>query len=166
MIRESLSDAFEIALMDKALDESKHGYVPIEDRKVTEFWDRIYDFAEEKYPDTFRIQGKKGSVRGSNAKWIPISCGKGTLIQIKSDKGYVDLEISGYAEKFQEFSKDNQALLDQKKLYVRMASKSLAIRKYFEPFYFSGDFDAQIECIEDAFEKAKELQDLIKDLKL
>ena len=76
------------------------------------------------------------------------------------------MEISGYAEKFQEFSKDNQALLDQKKLYVRMASKSLAIRKYFEPFYFSGDFDAQIECIEDAFEKAKELQDLIKDLKL
>ena len=164
-IRESLSDVFEIALMDKALDETKHGYVPIEDRRVTEFWNRIYDFAEEKYPGIFRIQGKKGSVRGSNAVWISISCGTGTIIQIKADRGYVDLEISGYAEKFQKFSKDNQALLDEKRLYVRMASKSLAIRKYCDPFFFTGDFDAQIENIYDAFEKAKELQDLIKDLK-
>ena len=75
------------------------------------------------------------------------------------------MEISGYAEKFQKFSKDNQMLLDKKRLYVRAASKSLAIRKYIEPFDFTKSFSEQIDFVEDAFRKAKELQDLVKDLK-
>ena len=158
-------DAFEKAIVEKALDESKHGYVPVEDRNVTEFWNHIYDYVEEHFPDTFRIHGIKGESRGANAQWIRINSAPGTTIQIKADRGYVDLEIAGYADKFQKFSKDNQFVLDRKRLYVRMASKSLAIRKYFEPIDFRKNFSEQLGSIEDAFEKAKELQDLVKDLK-
>lgn len=164
-IRNILIDDFELAIIDKALYESKHGYVPIEDRNVTEFWNSLYDYVDEHFPDTFNIHGKKGESRGSNARWISISSGHGTTIQIKADRGYVDLEIARYAEKFLEFSKANQDLLDRKRLYLRVASKSLAIRKYIETIDFTKNFADQIDKVEDAFIKAKELQDLIKDLK-
>ncbi len=164
-IRDILTDAFDKALVDKALDESKLGYVPVEDRKVTDFWNHIYDFVEENYPDTFNVHGKKGESRGANANWIGINSGHGTTIQIKADRGFVDLEIAGYADQFQKFSKDNQAILDKKRLCVRVATKSLAIRKYIEPIDFTENFSNQLENIEDAFAKAKELQDLVKDLK-
>ncbi len=160
-----LNDDFDKAMLKKALDESKHGYVPIEDQRVTAFWDRLYTFVEERFPDTFLLSGKKGESRGSNARWIAIKSGKGTNLQIKADRGFVDLEISGYADKFQEFSKNNQDLLDSKRLYLRLASKSLAIRSYIEPIDFEGDFDAQIAQVEIAFLKAKELLDLVKLLK-
>jgi hypothetical protein len=55
--------------------------------------------------------------------------------------------------------------LDKKRLCVRVATKSLAIRKYIEPIDFTGSFSDQLENVEDAFAKAKELQDLVKDLK-
>ncbi len=164
-IRNTLISEFDLAVIDKALDESKRGYVPIEDRHVTTFWTKLYDYMDERYPDTFKIRGKRGEARGAGATWITISCGHGATINIKADRGYVDLEIAGYADKFQEFSKANQSLLDSKRLYLRMASKSLAIRKYIDTIDFNGDFDDQIDAIEDAFYKAKELQDLIIDLK-
>ncbi len=46
-----------------------------------------------------------------------------------------------------------------------MASKSLAIRSYFERIDFEKSFEDQTGYLEDAFAKAKELQDLVKQLK-
>ena len=164
-VREVLSDEFEKAVLDCALDESKKGYVPIEDEAVTRFWDKMYDFVEERFPGEFVINGKKGDKRGSGAWWPTIRSGKGTRITIKADRGHVDLEIAGYADKFQEFSKANQDLLDSKKLYLRMATKSLAIRKYIDIIDFTKDFDEQVDLVEDAFLKVRELQDLVKLLR-
>ena len=165
-IKSSLSDKFDLAVIDFALDESKKGYVPIEDRNVTLFWDKMIDYVNERFPDTFSFYSKKGDIHGSGAWWVTIRSGKGTKIVIKSDRGFVDLEIAGYSEKFQEFSKANQSLLDSKRLYLRMASKSLAIRKYIDCIDFTMDFDEQIPRVENAFIKAKELQELVKDLKI
>lgn len=164
-IRDILTDEFEQALLEKALNESKQGYMPVEDRKVTEFWDKLYDFIDTRFPDTFSIQWHKGKARGSNAVWIMIKCGQGACIEIKTNKGYVDLEILGYADKFVEFSKMNKDIIDQNRLFIRTASKSLAIRKYIDKIDFTGSFSGQIEKVEAAFLAAKELQDLVKYLK-
>ena len=164
-IREILTDEFEKALIDKALDESRRGYVPVEDRKVTDFWNKLQDYVETRFPDTFNIQWRKGEVRGSNAVWITIKCGHGICIEMKTDRGFVDLEIPGYADKFVEFSKANKDIIDQKRLFIRTATKSLAIRKYTDIIDFTKDFSDQIDKIENAFIKAQELQDLVKFLK-
>ena len=108
---------------------------------------------------------KKGDIHASNC-WVSIKSGQGTKIVIKADKGFVDLEIAGYTDRFQEFSKVNQEFLDRKQLYLRMASKSLAIRKYIDVIDFTKDFDDQIPQVEYAFIKAKELLDVVKDIKL
>ena len=164
-IREILTDEFERALIDKAMDESRRGYVPVEDRKVTEFWSRLQDYVEMRFPDTFNIQWRTGEARGSNAVWIMIKCGHGIYIEMKTDRGFVDLEIPGYADKFVEFSKANKDIIDQKRLFIRTATKSLAIRKYTESIDFTKDFSDQIDKVENAFIKAQELQDLVKFLK-
>ena len=164
-IKETLSDEFDIAAINRALDESKKGYVPVEDRNVTLFWDKMFDYVDKRFPDTFSFYSKKGDIHGATAWWVTIKSGKGSKIVIKSDRGYVDLEIAGYTERFQEFSKANQELLDSRRLYLRMASKSLAIRKYIDCIDFTKGFDEQIPLVENAFVKAKELQDLVKELK-
>lgn len=164
-IKETLKDSFDIAIIAQALYESKRGYVSRENKQVTLFWDRMYDFVEEKFPDTFSFYGKKGDIHASNW-WISIKSGQGTRIVIKSDRGFVDLEIAGYTERFQEFSRANQELLDRKQLHLRMASKSLAIRKYVDVIDFTKDFDEQIPKVEYAFIKAKELLNVAKELKI
>lgn len=66
---------------------------------------------------------------------------------------------------FKSFPKTIKIFLIAKKLYLRMASKSLAIRSYFERIDFEKSFEDQTGYLEDAFAKAKELQDLVKQLK-
>jgi hypothetical protein len=67
---------------------------------------------------------------------INISSGHNTTIAIKADRGYVDLQIADNADKFQKFSKDNQSIIDERRLYVRTATKSLAIRKNIDTIVF------------------------------
>ena len=48
----------------------------------------------------------------------------------------------------------------------RLASKSLAIRRYIERIDFSKPFEEQEVALKIAFDAAKDLQDLIKVLKI
>lgn len=166
-IQETLTDPFDIAVMNRALDISKRGYVTLYNRIVTEFWDRVYDFVDENYPNTFKIHGERGLARSAApGQWITINCNNQFRLQIKSDRGYVDLEINGYADKIKDFYQDNRDLIDEKKLYIRLASKSLAIRRYIECIDFSKPFEEQEVALKIAFDAAKDLQDLIKVLKI
>lgn len=165
-IQEKLKDEFEKAVMRQALSDSNIVRLP-RDTKVTEFWDQLYDFLNEEYPEVFQVHGHKGLERsGAAGQWISISCAKPYSIQIKSDRGYVDLEIGGYADRFSQFSEKNKELIDRKQLYIRAASKSLAIRKYIDKIDFTEEFEDQKSALIKAFDATKELQDLIPKLKL
>lgn len=165
-IRDSIADSFEKAVFDHALSEANTVRLP-RDSAVTAFWDQLYDYLDEHYHDIFRIHGHKGLERSGQAgQWISISCAKPYGIQIKSDRGCVDLEIGGYAEKFAQFSNDNRGLIEEKRLYVRTASKSLAIRKYIDTIDFTMPFDSQIPALTKAFDAAKELQELIPGINI
>lgn len=165
-IRDSMNDEYERAVISYALSDANIVRLP-RNAVVTAFWDKIYDYLDENYPDVFQVHGHRGLERsGEPGQWISMTCAKPYSIQIKSDRGYVDLEIGGYAEKFAQFSKDNKKLIDEKRLYVRTASKSLAIREYIQTIDFLQPFDSQIEYLKTAFDTAKMLQDLIPKLKI
>lgn len=165
-IRSLLIDPFEIAVIERAL--AGYGGVALErSEQVTEFWDQIYDLVEAHYPGEFKLHGKRGLLRSGNpGQWISISCNKQFGLQIKSDRGYVDLEIRNYAEKFNEFYKHNKDIIDREKLYIRPASKALAIRKYITPIDFSKSFASQEPALKEAFDEAKRLKDLIPFLRI
>ena len=165
-IQTSLTDEYEKALFQHALSDANNVRLP-RNSVVTAFWDQLYDFLDERYNGVFQVHGHRGLERSGQAgQWISMICAKPYGIQIKSDRGYVDLEISGYADKFARFSADNKALIDEKRLYVRAATKSLAIRKYVETIDFTQPFETQIPALTIAFDAAKELQDLIPKLKI
>ena len=160
-IRNSLTDPYETAFVDKAL-KGYGGVTLARNQQVTDFWDKVYDFADENYAGMFRIQGKRGLPRsGFPGQWITIDCNNQFTIQIKSDRGHADLEIKNYADKFEAFCKDNKSLIDDEKLFIRTAAKSLAVRKYIAPIDFTMPFETQKLALRGAFDAAKELQELI-----
>ncbi len=164
-IQKTLRDHFDLALITHALSEANNVRLP-RDAKVTAFWDELYDFVDQNYPGIFQLHGHKGLERsGTPGQWITISCPKPYGIQIKCDRAVVDLEVRGYADKFSEFSERNKVLIEEKRLYLRAATKSLAIRKYVEPVDFSQPFETQIPALRIAFDAARELQDLTLKLK-
>lgn len=165
-IRLLLTDPFEIAVIERAL--AGYGGVALErSEQVTDFWDQIYDLVNAHYPGEFKLHGKKGLLRSGNpGQWISISCNKQFGLQIKSDRGYVDLEVRNYADKFNEFYKHNKDIIDREKLYIRPASKALAIRKYITPIDFSKPFASQEPALKEAFDEAKKLKDLIPFLRI
>lgn len=165
-ILNSMEDEYEKAVIGYALSDANVVRLP-RSAVVTEFWDKLYDYLDDNYPGVFQVHGHRGLERSGQAgQWISISCAKPYGIQIKSDRGYVDLEIGGYGEKFAQFSNDNKALIDEKQLYIRAATKSLAIREYIPTIDFTQPFDSQIPVLKTAFDAAKRLQDLIPKLKI
>ena len=160
-------DDFEKAIIKRAY--SKDNTVRLaRDQGVTEFWNKLYDFVEREYPNRFKLPGHPGLERsGKPNQWITMIYNNRYTLEIKSDRGYVDLEINGYGDKFEQFSKDNRDVIDARKLYVRAASKSLAIRKYINSkIDFTEDFNTQETALREAFDAAKELLDLIPWLKI
>ncbi|MBQ9045044.1 MAG: PD-(D/E)XK nuclease family protein [Oscillospiraceae bacterium] len=165
-ILSGVEDMYERAVIRRALSDANNVRLP-RSSVVTAFWDRLYDFIDDRYPNVFRVHGHRGLERSGQAgQWISMTCAKPYGIQIKSSKGYVDLEISGYADRFAQFSGDNKDLIDVNRLYIRTAMKSLAIRKYVETIDFTQPFETQIPALTMALDAAKELQDLIPKLKL
>lgn len=161
-----MEDEYEKAVIDRALTGASNPHLP-RNEAVTAFWDRLYDYLDKNYSGVFQVHGHRGLERSGQAEqWISMTCAKPYSLQIKSDRGYADLEISGYAEKFSEFSEDNRTLIDEKRLYIRTASKSLTIRKYVQTIDFTQPFDSQILALKTAFDAAKQLQDLIPKLKI
>ena len=162
----STEDEFEKAVIQYTLSDANNPRLP-RSAVVTEFWDKLYDFIDENYPNVFRVHGHRGLERSGQAgQWITMSCPKPYGLQIKSDRGYVDLEIRGYADRFAQFSTDNKDLIEEKRLYVRAATKSLAIRTYIEKIDFSKRFETQIPALTIALDAAKELQELISKLEI
>ena len=165
-LREHLTDPFEKAVIDKAL-EGYGGVKLARNQQVTAFWDKVYDYVDENFSGVFRIDGERGLPRsGLPGQWITIRCNNKFEITIKSDRGYADLEIKNYADKFETFCKDNKALIDEEKLFIRTASKSLAIRKYIAPIDFTMPFETQEPALRTAFDAAKELQELVHLVKV
>ena len=159
-------DEFERAIIESALKKVNVSSLP-RSEAVTAFWNQLYDYVEQNYPKTFKLPGKKGLERsGQPGQWITISFAKPYCIEIKSDRGFVDLEIGGYGDKFNKFYNRNRKLINDEKLNIQGAARSLAIRRYVNKIDFTQPFDSQIPYLKEAFDAAKELRDLIPYLEL
>lgn len=157
---------FDLAVIDEALNHKGIGYQVVPDDEVTDFWDHLYSFVEEKYGDRIPLQGDKGEARGSTAHWVTLPAGDGKRIVIKFNQGVVDLEIRGFADRFAEFDKLNADFLEKEKLYFRAVGKSLAIRQYVDVVDFHHSFEEQRAAVEKAFEVAEDMQGIALKIKL
>ncbi|MBQ6351594.1 MAG: hypothetical protein IJI42_11820 [Methanobrevibacter sp.] len=136
----------------------------IEDIKVTEFRNKYYKFVQGNY-NYLNVKTVKGPA-GARAVWIGFdSLKKGTIIQHKSDRGYVDLEISGYGDKAAELLKANKELLLREGFSVAKANKSAAVRAVVPELDFHKPFEDYIDEMHMICKTIDKLEGIVTELK-
>lgn len=155
-------DIFGENLIAEAIREKKQRYSVIENKPVTLFWERYYNLVEKRYP-MLNIN-RHDSARGINACWpIFLTPVKSVLIYHKSNKGYVDLTFPGLAHKYSEvYDIVNEHLKDNMQLH--QANKSLVIRINVPKISFQGDFDEQIEEINECLDAVFEINNFVNEI--
>lgn len=152
-------DIYGNILLQVALEEKKKGYSVIEDKKVTLFWQKYYDFIEKYYPQ-LNIKRYYGP-RGANAWWpgffTPI---KNIRIDHKSNQGYVDLKFDGVGEYFSEISEILKDKLD-KDMSIVKTGKSMSIRIKVPIVKFDEEFDKYVDEIKISLNSVERLQNLL-----
>jgi len=155
-------DVFGSSLLIKAVEEKKKGYSVVEDKRVTAFWQKYYDFVEKYYPQ-LNIKRYDGP-RGANAWWPgffpPV---KNIRIDHKSNKGYVDLKFDGVGEYFSEISEILKDKLD-KDMAIIKTGKSMSIRIKVPVVNFNEEFDKYIDEIKISLNSVERLQKLLSKI--
>lgn len=156
------TDSYGQALLKNALESKRKEYVIQEDKKVTMFWQKYYDFVEQNYPQ-LNIKRYEGS-RGANAWWpgfaTPV---KNIRIDHKSNRGDVDLRFNNVGEYFYEISKILDGKLDSDMLIVR-TGKSMSIRLKVPIVKFDGEFEDYIDEIKICLDAVVRLQSLLSKI--
>jgi hypothetical protein len=155
-------DLFAKSLIEHAIEEKKNGYVVIENTKITNFWEKYYEFIDDKYPN-FKIR-KYDRPRGSNATWA-IFCTpiKGIVITHKSERGFMDLTFQGLADKFFEVKNIISNSLDDD-MSLEVVTKSLAVRIKVPIVNFESDFDDCINELDLCFKAVDRLLNLLEKI--
>lgn len=165
------NESFDKAIFTFSIEEKKQGYSPIKDDDVTYFWERLYDFIEQYYPD-IKLP-RSNAPRGSNANWPAIKTNvKGLVIRWKTDRNYIDLEFAKMAEM------DNRrnvliSLLNKYDVgdyFLEKTGKSLSLRKNLtieESVSFKKPFDGQLfqinKCMEHIMDFVKLANEICLD---
>lgn len=155
-------DLYAYSLFEKALEEKKKGYIVIENKNVTLFWKRYYDFVEENYPKLKinRIEGP----RGDTACWpiflLPI---KNVFIYHKSDRGYMDLTFEKQADNYYNFINAVKDKLTDA-MSVQKTGKSLVIRINIPIVDFKSSFDDYIPEMKECLDKAMILNNFLTSI--
>lgn len=155
-------DVFGSSLLTKAVEEKKKGYSVVEDKRVTAFWQKYYDFVEKYYPQ-LNIKRYEGA-RGANAWWpgfaTPV---KNIRIDHKSNKGYIDLKFDGVGEYFSEISEILKDKLEKDMAIVK-TGKSMSLRIKVPVVNFNEEFDKYIDEIKISLNSVERLQNLLSKI--
>lgn len=155
-------DSYAAALLSSAINEKKNNYSVVENKTVTDFWNKYYDLVDSNYP-SLSIKKHTGP-RGSDALWPIFSTPvKGLLIYHKSDKGYIDLTFPGLAEKYYDIYEIVKNFLGDK-YTLQVTGKSLAIRANVSKIDFRKNFASQIEQLIEALDAVQSLQELLSKI--
>lgn len=156
-------NVFKESLLRRAITKKESGYIPLEDKAVTDFWQKYYAYRREYYSELMlsEIDGP----RGAKALWATYKTQNpsGKLdIWHKADRGFVDLQLpklGGHEEDVKELLKDRLIGID-----VVNASKSVALRITVPVLDFRKPFEDYSEQMPEIFDAICTLSDIAKDL--
>ena len=159
-----------VALLDDGLDKAvllkgtEGGTTTIKSVPVTNFWNNLYRYVHDNYPD-LRISGKPGD-RPANSLWPEFKTAiNGCTIIMKSNRGIVDLEFSGMGKRLYELElKLLEVGVTQKPVQTK---KSASLRYEFDEqdiLSFNEDFYLQIDTINKWLNKVADFDILAKQL--
>lgn len=152
-------DVYGKSLLNTALEEKKKGYTIVEDKKVTLFWQKYYDYVEQNYKQLTikRIEGP----RGADAWWPSfITPVKYIRIQHKSNRGDIDLEFPGVADYYNEIFQILEGKLDEDMIIAR-TSKSMSVRIKCPIINFDDEFEKYLDEMKISLDAVVRLQNLL-----
>ena len=162
LIEELKNDIYASSLLTQAIEEKKKGYSVIEDKNVTLFWQKYYDYIEKNYPK-LNIKRYEGP-RGSNAWWpgfiVPV---KGLKIDHKSNRGDVDLSFEGLGNYYSEISNLLDGYLDENMIIVQ-TGKSMSIRIKVPIVKFNENFEDYIYEVNESLKAVERLYNLVNKI--
>lgn len=155
---------FVVQLLSRAIEKKKNNYEVIENKNVTEFWQKYYKYIRENYP-ALKINEIEGP-RGTRAVWPEIKTPIAKInIMHKSDRGFLDLTFPKMGEYMNIFNKYINNFLSDGML-VEKTNKSAVIRIMVPKIDFKMSFDDYSQEIEEIMEKALCLRNLVLDIDL
>ncbi len=165
-----LSDSdFNKYIFNFSCDEKKQGYNPIKNDNVTEFWDKLYKYIDDNYPQ-LKIN-KSDKPRGSSACWPEFKTSvKGAKIIWKSDikRNCVDLTLDGLASNNERFT-EIVNLVDASKYEPVKTNKSMSLRVSIpanKRVIFDKPFEEQLENIKRCLDTVSEFNILVNKVRL
>ena len=167
-ILNNLSDDYSKAVLSKALDEAKNGYIVKEDKAVTEFWNNFYDYIEDVYDEgALSINIDRGP-KGSRAFWPTFFTNfKPIKIIYKSNQGNVELEFSKAASKYNELkNRFIEKGIPAHEIIIK--GDTVVIQKRVDVVNFAEPFKKNVDKVSKALKAVVELYNLLnyKDLNL
>lgn len=155
-------DIYAVALIEKAIEEKKNGYIVREHSGVTQFWEKYYEYIRNNYP-TIKINEVHGP-RGESAMWPELlTYYPNVKIIQKSDRGYIDLTFSKMSNYINIFNKYVLNHLNNN-MTIEKTGKSMAIRMIFPKIDFRNDFDNYSKELKECLDKALELYNLLNKI--
>jgi hypothetical protein len=136
---------FRARLLAEAIEQSRRGYTPEADERMTQFWRRYWECAADEFPE-LNLPEPGPKPAGSN--WIefrPEALGPDRRIYHKLPAGFVDLQLDGSACRLEAIKSDISSLLGSDTEVV-ITGKSSSIRVRVPPLNPFGDFGDQISA--------------------
>lgn len=153
-------EKYKAYVIKEAIEQNRRGYQIIPDEKVTNFWFEYWQLSNKMYP---HLEMKKPGNKPFNSDWPefrPSALNKNIVIVHKLERGDVDLQISGAANKLEII----KSLIDESKFAVVKAGKSAAIRLKVDRINRLADFESQVESVSIGLTAAMELLEIAREI--
>ena len=140
-------------LIKEAIEQNRRGYTVNPDERVTEFWSKYWALSIQRYPE---LEMKKPGIKPANADWPnfrPSTLEKRFSIVHKLERGDVDLQIAGAAER----TDDLQDYLSDIEVEVAKATKSAAVRLKVASVDRFASFESQKDIVIEGLNAARKL---------
>ena len=165
-LQNNIRSAFKFQQISQAINKQKHGYQVVENKAVTEFWDKYITYKEQNHPELWLVS--KRGVKGANARWPHYNTVIDNMfIYHKSEVGYVDMTISGAADKIilLEQALINASFnLSERGMTLVKTGKSAAIRVSVPVLDFTKPFEIYSKDISLCFDAIVKLTNAAKEI--
>lgn len=138
--------AYKSTILQLAIEQSRRGYAPRIDARVTEYFRNYWNRAREEFPELAMKEPTKKTIDSSWISFRPSDLEKGRLIWHKMRLGRVDLELAGAAESVERLKTRYGRYLAPQAVIER-AGKAAAIRITVPVLDTLAPFEEQVDKI-------------------
>jgi hypothetical protein len=135
---------YKMSLIGQAIDQSKRGYSPKADERVTKFFQEYWLCASREFPE---LEMPQPGMKPVGSYWVgfrPRGMAKDRYIWHKTDVGRVDLELKGASSSIEPLQEMYSQYLAPD-MEIAKAGKSAAIRIHVPVLDILGEFADQID---------------------